>query len=120
MLCLESAYGNKESNLVFARKVCRYYAMMGVTAMASHVYFTQFLHEEFASERKMGIELGLEVASLCTAVIFAKYEGQDVMSSAGVQAALAHHKEQNRIIRFELFTQSGEFIMPITEEQFFS
>lgn len=50
-------------NLVFAKQTCLRISLTGNVPFAPHVYFTQFLRDEEAMERVIGIQLGLEVLS---------------------------------------------------------
>ena len=67
--------GDYEKNLEVAKSLCRIVAMMGDIPIAPHVYFTQFLKEGVESERKLGIDLGLELLRGCDEIWVFDFNG---------------------------------------------
>ena len=51
-------------NIQMARTGCRIAVERGFTPFAPHLFFPQFLSEE--TEREAGIEMGMQMLSLCT------------------------------------------------------
>lgn len=60
-----SPFGGKEENLVRARRYCRKVVALGHTPFAPHLLFPQFLNEEAPAERKIGIDMGLDMLDVC-------------------------------------------------------
>lgn len=61
--------GDIEKNIEFAKKCCRYVCTIkNEIPIAPHIYFTQFLDDEIANERILGMDLGLELLPRCSAV----------------------------------------------------
>ena len=52
-----------QKNIELARKGCRIAVERGYTPFAPHLFFPQFLCEE--TEREAGIEMGMQMLSLC-------------------------------------------------------
>lgn len=61
-----SAYrGDIEANVAAARSICRRLALSGITPIAPHLIFPQFLRDDLVWERDQGIKLGLDLLSTC-------------------------------------------------------
>ncbi|MBR2282836.1 MAG: DUF4406 domain-containing protein [Ruminococcus sp.] len=54
-----------KANIKLACDACTLAAYRGLMPVAPHVYFTQFLNDEIAFERKLGMDLGLELLRAC-------------------------------------------------------
>ena len=57
--------GDIEKNVKKTQKHARKAALMGVSPIAPHLLFPQFLKEEDPDERDLGIRLGLEQLAMC-------------------------------------------------------
>ena len=57
--------GNIKGNQKKARAYAREAILAGYLPIVPHIYFTQFLNEEDENERKLGINLGMELAKEC-------------------------------------------------------
>ena len=53
--------GEVEKNQQFARDACRFAVERGMTPIASHLLFPQFLKDEVPAERELGIKMGLQL-----------------------------------------------------------
>ena len=54
------------NNIRLACDACTLAAYRGFIPVAPHIYFPQFLSDEMASERKMGMDMGLELLRCCS------------------------------------------------------
>jgi hypothetical protein len=59
--------GNIEANVAFAIRCCRMAIQQGQTPIAVHLLYPQILDDLNPAERKLGLELGLNVLRHCTA-----------------------------------------------------
>ena len=82
--------GDYEKNLEVAKSLCRIVAMMGNIPIAPHVYFTQFLKEDVENERKLGIELGMQLLSGCDEIWVFDFNGVSEGMEQEVNFALTH------------------------------
>lgn len=57
--------GDVEKNIMAAKIYCRNAIDAGYLPIAPHLYFTRFLNDENKDERRLGIELGLELMREC-------------------------------------------------------
>lgn len=57
--------GDIEGNQAKAREYARTAILEGHLPIVPHIYFTQFLDENNAKERALGIEAGMELAKDC-------------------------------------------------------
>lgn len=57
--------GNIEENIQKANEYSRNIALQGDCPIAPHCVFTQFLNDNVAAERQMGIDMGLELLNHC-------------------------------------------------------
>ena len=57
--------GDTEENIKNARMYCRLVVTRGGIPFAPHLFFTQFLDDSKAVERKRGLRMGLEMLKLC-------------------------------------------------------
>ncbi|MDR3540696.1 MAG: DUF4406 domain-containing protein [Desulfosporosinus sp.] len=57
--------GDIERNIAKAVGYCRFASIQGVIPLAPHIIFTQFLNDEISEERKLGLQLGLELLKYC-------------------------------------------------------
>ncbi|MEG1520363.1 MAG: DUF4406 domain-containing protein [Clostridia bacterium] len=61
-------------NLSNARRYCRFVYKQGAIPIAPHLYLTQFLDDEHPVERKDGMDMGLELLSICDEIwVFGNY-----------------------------------------------
>ena len=54
------------NNIRLACDACTLAAYRGFIPVAPHIYFPQFLSDEMDSERKMGMDMGLELLRCCS------------------------------------------------------
>lgn len=57
--------GDVEANVMRAMRYCRFVIHNGCLPIAPHVYLTKILDDNIADERRLGIELGLQLLVLC-------------------------------------------------------
>ena len=57
--------GDTEMNTQNARRYCRLVVEQGGIPFAPHLLLTQFLHDDKAAERELGLRTGLEMLKLC-------------------------------------------------------
>ncbi len=55
----------RNRNILLARQACRFALDQGCIPYAPHLYYTQFLEDTDADERKMGMVLGLSWLTQC-------------------------------------------------------
>lgn len=66
LVYLASPYaGDVQENVKTARRACRYAMEQGVTPIAVHLIYPQFLDDGLPEEREMGIQMGLRVLKSC-------------------------------------------------------
>lgn len=88
--------GNVVLNLNRAIEHCRYVARCGHIPIAPHVYFTRFLNEDIEEERRMGIEMGIELMGDCQELwVF----GEGVISG-GMKEEIKEWKKTTKPIYF--------------------
>jgi len=58
--------GDIERNITKARGYCRFAKMQGAVPLAPHTIFTQFLDDEILEDRKLGLQMGLELMKYCS------------------------------------------------------
>lgn len=54
-----------KANIKLACEACTLAAYCGFLPVAPHIYFPQFLSDDVASERKLGMDMGLELLRKC-------------------------------------------------------
>lgn len=57
--------GDVEQNVRFAKAACRYAMGQGVTPIAVHLLYPQFLEDGIPAEREAGLKMGLRVLEAC-------------------------------------------------------
>ena len=57
--------GNIQENQAKAKKYARQAILKGYIPIVPHIYFTEFLNEDNAIERQLGIQAGIELMSMC-------------------------------------------------------
>ena len=88
--------GNIERNLENARKYCRFAVEKGYLPIAPHLIFTQFLSDLDPQERKLGIQMGIELLTECKEVwVFCYGE-----PSSGMQSEIEVAKVKNIPVKF--------------------
>lgn len=83
--------GDIESNRKNAADYCQYAMSCGVTPVAPHLLFPQFLDDSIPAQRELGMRMGLELMEKCDGV----WVMGDVISK-GMQSEIAYAKA-NRI-----------------------
>lgn len=64
LVFISSPYGaDPEGNTLRARAYCRYAVDKGVTPIAPHLFYPQFMSED--TERELAMEMGLQLLSHC-------------------------------------------------------
>jgi len=58
--------GDIEQNVAFAIRSCRMAIQQGYAPIAVHLLYPQILNDEDPIEREIGLELGLNILSLCS------------------------------------------------------
>lgn len=57
--------GDFESNIEMAKEYARLATDRGLIPIAPHLYFPQFLDDNNAAERALGIKMGLQMLKMC-------------------------------------------------------
>jgi len=98
--------GDIERNIIKAQSYCREAVELGVIPIAPHVYFTQFLNDLIPEERKIGMELGIELLKKCDEVWVYGIQNQ----SEGMKAEIELAKELGIPVRdaAEVYQSSPE------------
>ena len=88
LVYLASPYaGDVQENVKTARRACRYAMEQGVTPIAVHLIYPQFLNDGLPEERETGLQMGLRVLKACDELwLFGDY------ISAGMQRELEEAK----------------------------
>jgi hypothetical protein len=60
--------GDVEKNVENAILLCKYALNQGYLPVCPHIYFPQFLNDNVAEERELGIGVGLNLLELCDVV----------------------------------------------------
>lgn len=55
-----------QNNIQLARDACTLAVYRGFIPVAPHIYFPQFLSDDNAAERKMGMDMGIELLNECS------------------------------------------------------
>lgn len=58
--------GDIETNTKLARRYCRYAVNKGFIPIAPHLLFPQFMNDNDSEERKLAIEMNLEILQKCS------------------------------------------------------
>lgn len=61
--------GDVKENIKKANEYCREEALKGNCPIAPHCIFTQFLNDNILEERKLGIEMGLNLLTRCDEIL---------------------------------------------------
>ena len=77
--------GDVERNTERAREYCRQVYEAGYTPIAPHLYFTQFLNDDYPKERAAGMEMGVALLPLCQVLLVC---GNDI--TEGMKAEIGH------------------------------
>ena len=57
--------GDVKGNIIAAQNACRYAMEQGVTPIAVHLMYPQFLDDSSPKEREAGLQMGLRVLKAC-------------------------------------------------------
>ena len=79
--------GDVERNTARAREYCRQVYEAGYTPLAPHLYFTQFLNDDYPKERVAGMEMGTALLPLCRVLLVC---GNDI--TEGMKTEIGHAK----------------------------
>lgn len=91
--------GDTESNTENARRYCAFAVRQGYIPFASHLFFPQFLSDDDAAERELGLFMGMVYLDGCReAWVF----GERI--SGGMAAEIERAKKRDILIRY--FTES--------------
>ena len=60
--------GDIETNTKLARRYCRYAVNKGFIPIAPHLLFPQFMDDNDSEERKLAIEMNLEILQKCSEI----------------------------------------------------
>lgn len=114
LVAIESPYaGDVRVNEEFARRACRYAVDEGYAPFAMHLFYTQFLDDQSAAERNIGIGCGLAWTANAAEVWFCLREGEEL--TPGMRKALDAERKriktpQARPIRNLVFSVSGNYL----------
>lgn len=104
---IESPFaGDVEANTAYLKKAILHSLSRGESPYASHGFFTHFLDDTIAEERKTGILAGLAWSSAAEQVIYYLDRGM----SGGMRFALEKHTQANRDIKIRLIDNDDPFI----------
>ena len=78
--------GNVQRNKVYARRLVRWAIVDGYAPICPHLYLTEVLNDNEPEERVAGLNIGLELLSVCDVVI--------VGSRYGISEGMAAEIEQ--------------------------
>lgn len=96
--------GDVKENTWVAAEVCK--AIQRKTSylpVAPHLYFPQFLNDNVQSERKAGIEYGLELMDKCVAVIAVNKDGE---MSAGMKKEVKYARNNGKpVLSFDSYRE---------------
>ena len=106
-----SAYaGEVEKNVANAIGYCKYVMSKGYMPLASHLYFTRLTDDNIPEERRMGLNMGLELLAMCEeAWVF-----YDNRISSGMAGEIAEAQKLGLPIRYFL-TKNGKIIGSFAE-----
>lgn len=85
-----------EENILFAKQVCHALLANGITPYAPHLFFTQFLRDEIATERTLGISGGLDMMAEARRVWFVLPPWRTTLSK-GMQAEWNEAKKLGKL-----------------------
>lgn len=57
--------GDVDYNIAKAQFYCQFATGQGVMPIAPHIYFTQFLDDDEPDERRLGLDMGLDMLNFC-------------------------------------------------------
>lgn len=57
--------GDVDYNVAKAQFYCQFATSQGMVPVAPHIYFTQFLDDDEPEERRLGLEMGLDMMKHC-------------------------------------------------------
>ena len=75
-------HGDVEKNLVNAKKYCSIVSEDEEIPIAPHLYFSEFLDDDYEEERLLGIRMGLEMLKVCDEV---KVFGNDISEGMNLE-----------------------------------
>lgn len=107
------------ANIDRARALCRYALSKGFSPYAPHLLLTQFLSDETAEHRELGIAAGSAVLlEHCEAFFVVR---EDIQTSSGVRAELAAWETRQKVERdlrapFYVFRSELEFFEVVPSE----
>lgn len=81
--------GDVEKNVANAVGYCKYVMSLGKMPLAAHLYFTQMTDDAVPEERRLGLNMGLELLAMCDEV----WVFYDNYISAGMAGEIAKAKE---------------------------
>ncbi|MCQ2373620.1 MAG: hypothetical protein MJ050_06025 [Phascolarctobacterium sp.] len=88
--------GEVEKNVANALGYCKYVMSFGYMPLAAHLYFTQMTDDNVPEERRLGLNMGLELLAMCDeAWVF-----YDNYISAGMAGEIAKAKELGIAIKY--------------------
>ena len=96
--------GDVKTNIRNARKYCRFAVGKKKNPLASHLLYPQFLDDNKAQEREIGLQYGLALLKICDEVWCF---GADM--SEGMEKEIAAARRKNKRIRY--FTEDLEEIV---------
>lgn len=103
--------GDVKRNVDNAIRYCKFVMSKGYMPLASHLYFTQLTDDNVPAERRLGLNMGLELLEMCDeAWVF--YEDR---ISSGMTGEINKSKELGIVIRYFMCRNGqivGEFIKP--------
>jgi hypothetical protein len=89
-------------NVARAIEYCRYAIKQGVFPICPHIYLTRFLNDSDDDERRLGLELGLELLRECSEVwVFAGNPGGRNQISEGMRGEIAEANRRNIRIKYK-------------------
>ena len=125
LVAIESPFKGKDvgdvrRNRVFAQNVCRYAVLEGYNPYAMHLFFTQFLKDGDAEERKLGINCGLAWTGHADEAWFCLR--RDERPTAGMKLALDDHRRRiahgaRCTLKFLVFSQGGKLLGTFDEPE---
>ena len=85
---------SRAENDEFVRFLCRHYTLLGFNPIASHIFYTEFLEDEVANERQLGIHFGLQRAATLNPILVTFHLREGESLGEGMSLALDFWKER--------------------------
>lgn len=85
-----------QQNVEVVKSLCRIVAMLGNIPIAPHAYFPNFLSDHNESERKLGIDMGLELLQTCDEIWVFDFNGV----SEGMQLEIDYATKRQIPLRY--------------------